>query len=107
MICALRLIRFWQSFNPSFGFRPIQTRCFSTARVDKSGFNPSFGFRPIQTRRQGLGHVIDLIVSIPRSGLGLFRHAMSAMGKGSADVSIPRSGLGLFRLLAPLPGSPE
>ncbi len=37
------------SFNPSFGFRPIQTEVDIAAMAQGYGFNPSFGFRPIQT----------------------------------------------------------
>ncbi len=60
-------------------------------------FNPSFGFRPIQTGNIN-GTTRPEVVSIPRSGLGLFRRRAGCTSQSSLyGVSIPRSGLGLFR----------
>ncbi len=56
------------SFNPSFGFRPIQT----TQKTDdwwvEQGFNPSFGFRPIQTHHAILGQSLPPLCFNPSFG---------------------------------------
>ncbi len=51
-------------------FRPVDAK--KALGLDGS-FNPSFGFRPIQTAYNPEIPMAIIVVSIPRSGLGLFR----------------------------------
>ncbi len=83
---------------PRSGLGLFRLECFQLflARI-KPGFNPSFGFRPIQTRANLVVVLLACVVSIPRSGLGLFRLDLVIVDYLQQMVSIPRSGLGLFR----------